>query len=80
MLQTAILLANHSIMNTSEQALKLLIDEEMARRELLHEKLKTCSERLATLKSMCTHNWEYDFTCGHKREDYYKCNICGKTR
>lgn len=67
-------------MNTSEQALKLLIEEETAREDLLLEKLKTCRERLGTLKSMCTHSWEYSHTDYHKNEEFDVCTICGKIR
>jgi hypothetical protein len=32
------------------------------------------------LRKECVHEWQYDYTCGHKGEDYYVCKHCGAMR
>jgi hypothetical protein len=44
------------------------------------EAVKDLNDSIASLRKTCEHDWKYDFTCGHKGEDYDICTICGKTR
>ena len=30
------------------------------------------------LRKECQHSFKYDYTCGHKGEDYYTCEWCGE--
>lgn len=40
--------------------------------------IKDKQKLMDALRKECTHNWKFDYTCGHKREDHYICVWCGK--
>lgn len=45
-----------------------------------YEEQKDLREFIRISQKICEHEWVFDYTCGHKGEDYDKCDICGATR
>lgn len=46
----------------------------------MNNKIRSLNNIITSMQALCEHEWEYEYTCGHKGEDYFKCKRCGMSQ
>lgn len=60
------------------ELIKNSIKELELKKQECYSKIKSINQALDGIQAICDHKWKLDYTCGHKGEDYYVCEYCGK--